>query len=253
MTEAPRETPFWQQQVTLYQEAKRALERDALFQQDYRRAVEAFGHIVQAAQGVKFPLGLGESAALLEQTAQERQRFSASQVALVEGLLQRHPAMVHLFGTRLQEILTLWIFQAAGVEPDPTWGRTIERFLPNNPITRLPDGTYNIPPDLVEDRHYDQLREYIRSLRPARKRGPKVRSKPPKTPKPRRNKRDTVLSARAYDMFCDNVHWTQIWSRLFPEQRLPHDKKGRDAAYQKIRGFINNGRIRAYQKKGTAT
>jgi hypothetical protein len=108
---------------------------------------------------------------------------------------ERHPRMHALYGPFLEAELTALASAALGNPDALNTPGFLQQFTPDNPIRRTPDGTWDIPPTLVEDRHFDQLRNYIRSLRPPR---PTGRSKKPPSdhpPPPHKQARSRVIGS----------------------------------------------------------
>ena len=154
--QTPRYTTFWQHQAEL---AKKAL-ADAYSNPD-------LAHIWRETRCF---LKKSHTIDHMGNTRDEKtlRQFIELQVRLLIVAIKIHaPLLTHVFGEFLEEWAMYLL--VADVSRGQVWRgmpRRIERFLPDNSITRDPDGRFNIP-DCVGPDHLKQLSNYIESLKAA--------------------------------------------------------------------------------------
>lgn len=93
---------------------------------------------------------------------------------------QAEPAYARLVGTAgvRDLLLTMADVSLPGAEPELVeqelrrqYARSA-RISPDNPIQLLPNGDFRVPPDVLpNEKHFMEIREYLRSTRPEGKRG----------------------------------------------------------------------------------
>ena len=169
--------------------------------------------------------------------------FWSSLEKLAEAVRECSPALRHAYaGDRLGELFRVFahahLALAWGVNPSQFVAEIpdrIDHHLPDNPITITPEGavegwgTADMP-------HFQQLRDYRSSLRPAGKPG-----RPPK---------DVELAAVVYAKDLDGKHWKEIARTvgLRDHEGRPYDlydPKDAKRAYSRVRALIERGRLTA--------
>ena len=167
--------------------------------------------------------------------------FAASKLGpLVETMRKTAPDVDYFFGVNLAEWLQFILLGHLGlVLPEDLQPKRHDHFLPDNPFSLTKDGTLKAPSTTaISMRHFQQIRDYQRSLQPARRRGRPPGAKGPQAPG--RRGLDPEKARQAYDMHQDGKHWREIAKALLPEIDLYVDG---DIAYGRVRRLIEHHRI----------
>jgi hypothetical protein len=122
--------------------------------------------------------------------------------------------------------------------------------LPNNPLWIDANGAvqgWELVPMKDWERVFRELRDYRRSLEPARPRGRPRKTDPAPPTKPSR-RIDPSLARQAYDLFREGGDWKMIARELLhiPEVLLKHPKK-REALRSRITRLIERGEALAME------
>jgi hypothetical protein len=162
----PRLNPFWREQIRLAQEAQRQAMTDPLIR-------AAWGHLTGLMAEVLGILVVSDDPANREGMASLRhvmgshaKNFDLAVDYLAWLVCEQAPALAHWRGPLLRRwLLAVAAYWVTGEWPawihPPIWSRC----LPDNPIERLPDGTWQ-GLDEATSEHWKQLAAYTESRHP---------------------------------------------------------------------------------------
>ena len=160
---------------------------------------------------------------------------------LISLLQERNPRLANACGPDLDcWILGLTIGLVAP-EIGAATPATIQRFLPDNPLTMSRDPSTGEAvlhgAETATARHLLQIQSYFQSLVPPRKVG-----RPKGVPKPSKSGRRAIspeVALRAYDMDSRGAHWREIAKALWP-RITPADVRN-EKTRLKVRYYIERG------------
>ena len=210
--ERPRMTRHWEKQRETFLKAIERMKADPQIMEAYRATFESFWFLCTSST---------------DQTEECIKRYRSDYDAWFQELNSRVPALIHMFGSKLELWLWVWFHNQAGA-PVPEWLPPIpelEHLGPDNPLAMGPDGDVQHS-NRASGQHLLQLRDYHRSFRPAQKAG-----RPPK---------EVGLAIRAYQLHLDGKHWTDIAQELFGP--LPYGQE-RERLRGHIRRLLERGAI----------
>lgn len=170
---------------------------------------------------------------------------------LLRDLIPIHfPQTAHVLGGHLPLYLLAWADYELTGEITDNIPETISHF-PGNPYTLDRGGSFVGPPlsslDTDFMRCMQELRDYNRSLRPAKRRGrPKQPEGPPTVPQP--NSLNPALALRAYQMHSDGTPWRAIARVVFPGCNL-RDPCEAERIRGRVRRLIYRGNLLADKEK----
>ncbi len=225
-TALPRRTKLGDKQLELLGPALVKALSDEKVQPAWEDALDAFWPLKDAWDAERLP-------------SDAEMASAASKLGpLVETVRETAPDVDHFFGVYLAEWLQFFLLGHLGIDlPEDFKPKRHARFLPDNPLTRTKDGTVKEYQNATM-RHFQQLRDYQRSLQPPKQRGRRPGTKRPKAPG--RGGIDSEKAQRACEMDQHGKHWREIATTLLPEIDVYVDG---DIAYQRVRRLIERGRI----------
>jgi hypothetical protein len=165
--------------------------------------------------------------------------------ALAMHLRERHANLGRQYGDALDAEITAFAQAYHGDTGAFNAPICLQRYTPDNPIQRLPDGGHYLPPGFLSQdwkvalTYLGQARNYERTLMEAGKRGRRpTHTQPPASRLVRLN---PAQSLRAYNLQQAGRKWEAIYKALF-DSAPPRDTQGRERARGRIRRLVSNGR-----------
>ena len=222
----PRRTKLGDKQLELLGPALVKALTDAKVRPAWEDALDAYRPVKDAWDAERLP-------------SDAEMTFAASKLGpLVETVRETAPDVDHFFGIYLAEWLQFFLLHAVGIDlPEDLKPMRHDRFLPDNPVTLTKDGTIK-GHQTATMRHFQQLRDYQRSLQP-----PKQRGRRPGTKRPKAQGRggiDPEKALSACEMDQHGKHWREIATTLLPEIDL---YVASAIAYGRVSRLIERGRI----------